>query len=78
MIFSSPALTGLLLLRVWIEREHATKSLRARLIGTVHDSGREVSIATAATVEDAVEAVKSWWEGFAASQANNNSRHQPR
>jgi hypothetical protein len=68
MTHSSSDRTGLLFLRVWIEPGHATKALRARLTGTVGGSGLEVSIATAATVEDAVESVRSWLEDFVASQ----------
>jgi hypothetical protein len=74
---SSSDRTGFLYLRVWIEPRHSTKPLRARLTGTAGGSGHEVSIATAATVEDAVESVKSWLEDFVASQADDNSRHQP-
>jgi hypothetical protein len=69
MTVSSSERTGLLLLRVWIEPGHATKALRARLTGTVGGSGREVSIATAATVQDAVESIRSWLEDFVASRA---------
>jgi hypothetical protein len=77
MTFSSSERTGLLFLRVWIEPGHATKALRARLTGTVGDSGREVSIATAATVDDAVDSMRSWLEDFIASSARNDSRKQP-
>jgi hypothetical protein len=68
MTVSSSERSGLVLLRVWIEPGHE-KGLRARLTGTVGGSGREVSIATAATVQDAVESVRSWLEDFVASQA---------
>jgi hypothetical protein len=40
-------------------------------------SGREVSIATAATVDDAVDSMRSWLEDFIASSARNDSRKQP-
>jgi hypothetical protein len=78
MTFSSSDRTGLLFVRVWIEPGHATKPLRARLTGTVGGSGREMSIAVAATVEDAVESVRAWLEDFVALQARKSSRHQPR
>ena len=40
--------------------------------------GREVNIATAASVEDAIESVRSWLEDLVASQANDDSRNRPR
>jgi hypothetical protein len=64
MSFYSFERTGLLFLRVWIEPGGGTKPLRARLTGTVDGSGREVHIATAATVDDAIESVRSWLEEF--------------
>jgi hypothetical protein len=45
-----------------------------RITGTFAGSGPELNIATAATVDDAVESVRSWLEGFVASRAEDNSR----
>jgi hypothetical protein len=67
MMLSSSDRTGLLFLRVWVEPGHETKALRARLTGTVGGSGREVNIATAATVDDAIASVRAWLEDFVAS-----------
>ena len=77
MTHSSSDRAGLLFLRVWMEPGHTTRALRARITGKFAGSGPEVNIATAATVEDAVESVRSWLEGFVASRAEDNSRTRP-
>jgi hypothetical protein len=59
--------TGLLFLRVWIEPEHERNALRARVTEMVGGSGREVRIASAATVDDAVKSVRTWLEEFVAA-----------
>ncbi len=78
MTLSSSDRTGLLFVRVWIEPGHATKALRARVTGTVSGSGREVNIATAASVDDAVESIRSWLEEFVATQAKTIRGHSSR
>jgi hypothetical protein len=67
MKFSSSDRTGLLFLRVWVEPGHGTTPLRARITETTGDSRHEVSVTTAATVDDAMESVRSWLEDFIAS-----------
>jgi hypothetical protein len=64
MTSSSSERTGLLFLRVWIEPGGRANALRARLTGTIDGSAREVNIATAATVDDAIESARAWLEEF--------------
>ncbi len=65
--------SGLLVMRVWTEPEHP-KPLRARIVRCVVDTGGAAHTpptpdgdTVAATVGDAVDAVRSWLEAFVSS-----------
>jgi hypothetical protein len=55
---------GVIVVRVWIERD-ATAPLRARITALADLSCDERTITAAAGVEDTLDAVREWLEGFA-------------
>jgi hypothetical protein len=54
---------GVIVVRVWIERD-AAPLLRARITASADLSSDERTIGACAGIEDTLEAVREWLEGF--------------
>lgn len=59
--------TGVMIVRIWIEGSDGT--LRARLTETLDVTAREDTTRVASTLEEIVEIVSSWVDGFVTAAA---------
>lgn len=68
----TPDRTGMLILRLWVERKHE-KGLRARITQTLDTATTEQPVAVAATPDDICLIVKQWVQTFADANSHNGS-----
>lgn len=59
----TPARTGILILRIWIE-VRASDGLRIRVTETLDAGGLERSVATVCNADEACGAVRTWIDAF--------------
>jgi len=67
----APYRSGVLILRLWVEANHAT-GLRARITQMLDTSRTEHSVAVAASADDICAIVKDWVEAFADPSGNGD------
>ena len=68
---ATPDRSGVLILRLWIEANHA-KGLRARITQMLDTARTEQSVAVAASANDICAIVKDWVDAFAAPSSDGD------